>query len=445
MLFGCRHRLDAVQATIEPVRVHYDVTTLDNLGGVRVRVCVDGHAVRDLVPIRKSTASALRRSEVAGDVLDVDEGRIRLLRGKRNPCVEYEARFRSSWFDVRVENAVVVSQAQWLWRPHPYPAELEATIRFVLSDNEDVAVPWPQVDGVYRLDETALFTDGYAVFGEFDRIRLDHLGVRLEVARLAPVPAEEEVVRWLSRALGSAASIGSFPRDEILFVVAPVDLARDDVVFGMLRRGGGASILLVPSVNATREGLDADWVAVHELSHLWLPTFHPRDRWISEGIATYLQEVLRARCVQQSGNRSWERLLAGFERGRRSGTGRALAVEARDMNQTGAYHRVYWAGASFALEADVAIRRTSKAKRTLLDAIREAQPRWGTSARPVDARQFISALDPGEESLIDLASTYARRTGFPPLPFEDHELDRWLREIMAPAPEGCRFSEALVR
>jgi hypothetical protein len=93
------------------------------------------------------------------------------------------------------------------------------------------------------------------------------------------------------------------------------------------RRLVGPSILLLPASDATVGELESDWVAIHELSHLWMPRLYPGDRWLSEGIATYLQEVLRARCGLQSRTKAWTRIKEGFDRGRRSGTGRGVSAE----------------------------------------------------------------------------------------------------------------------
>jgi predicted metalloprotease with PDZ domain len=211
----------------------------------------------------------------------------------------------------------------------------------------------------------------------------------------------------------------------------------------MVRRGGGSSILLLPSPDATAAELEADWVAIHELSHLWLPPVQPSDRWISEGIATYLQEVLRARCGLQSRERAWTRLQEGFERGRRSGTGLQLASESRYMNRTGAYHRVYWAGAAFALETDVRLRENSNGQVTLLRAINDAQRVWGAEARPVGASVLLKTLQEasGASFIEGLGEKYAVSSDFPSMPYLDSPRYRGIRaQIMSSAADACGLS-----
>ncbi|MBW2381212.1 MAG: hypothetical protein JRG70_16980, partial [Deltaproteobacteria bacterium] len=343
------------------------MTISDNFGGAKVRVCLEGATVRALVPIGDSAGHELHGAWIQGDTLDISRGRIRLPQSLHASCVDYETRFGTPMLRANDSAAIIVSQAQWLWRPDPFPRELDTSIRFVLPADQQVSLPWPHSDAVYFPDDSAFFAGTFGVFGSFDRQAFSAAGTSIDVARLGARPSDEHIRRWLSRAVQATASAGDrFPRKHLHFIIAPQQDQEMAVVFGMVRRGGGSSVLLLSSPDATVEQLEADWVAVHELSHLWLPPLYSKDRWISEGVATYLQEVLRARCGFQTSERAWTRLQAGFERGRRSGTGRRLASESRNMNRTGAYHRVYWAGAAFALEADVRLRKSSKGEMTLL-------------------------------------------------------------------------------
>ena len=215
------------------------------------------------------------------------------------------------------------------------------------------------------------------------------------------------------------------------------------MLFGMVRRGGGASVLLIPSMRATSAGLGSDWVAVHELSHLWLPRMVAEDRWLSEGIATYLQEVLRARCGRQSSERAWSRLRDGFERGRRSGTGRRLVAESSAMNRTGAYFRVYWAGAAFALETDVRLRQESAGEMSLLRAIDRAYGSW-PEARPLRATVFLEALEraSGSSFIRELGQRYAEQADFPDVSYADSSEYRDVRaQITARVDGACAVSD----
>jgi hypothetical protein len=444
-LLGCSHVPETPGPTeLNRATAHYTVTIFDNFGGAKVRVCLKGATVRELVPIGDSSGRELSGAWIDGETLDTARGRIRLRQPSRVSCVDYETRFGSPMFRASESAAIIVSQTQWLWRPDPFPPELDASVRFVLPGGGQASLPWPSSDATYFPEESAFFISAFGAFGSFDRQTFSVAGTNVDITRLGPSPPDDDIRRWIGRAMQATASVGDrFPRDQVHFLIAPVQSQGKQVVFGMVRRGGGSSILLVPSPDASVEQLEADWVAVHELSHLWLPPLRSKDRWISEGIATYLQEVLRARCGLQSSERAWMRLEEGFARGRRSGTGRQLASESRNMNRTGAYHRVYWAGTAFALEVDVRLRKDSNGEMTLLRAISGAQRVWGTEARPVAASVVLNALQDasGAEFIEGLGEKYAKRSDFPGVGYVDSPEYRQVRaQITSRADHACGIS-----
>ncbi|MGB3052421.1 MAG: hypothetical protein WBB42_15580 [Polyangiales bacterium] len=391
-----------------------------------------------------SAARRLRGAWIDGIPLETRDGRIRLSQQIQPACVEYETRFERSRFRLGDSSAVVLSQTQWLWRPEPFPTEVSTSVRFALPGDGQVSLSWPQSNGAYQPNRNAFFVETFGVFGVFDRQAFSVANTRVEVARLGATPLDGDVRRWLTRAVQTTASVGGrFPGDRLQFVIVPVDDAGVEVAFGMVRRGGGSSILLLPSVDAEVADLEADWVAIHELSHFWLPRLHAKDRWLSEGIATYLQEVLRARCGLQSSDRTWRRLREGFERGRRSGSGRPLSDESRSMNRTGAYQRVYWAGTAFALETDLRLRRRSHGESSLLTVLSDAQREWQEEGGLVSASRVLAALEQasGADFIEALGERYAASSDFPDTSYVDSPEYGDLRaQISAPAHGGCTLS-----
>jgi len=443
---GCVH-VASVPAALEGTpRARYTVTIFDNFDGARVHACFDGFAPSYLASMDADAARSPTRAWSEHGVLHVHEMRIDLPTSTKGVCVSYETRFVDEVFRTRDSRAVVVSQAQWLWRPEPFPSDLDASVSIALSSGARASLPWAHDGTVYYLGRGAFYRDAYNVFGVFSEESFAVAGTSVRVARLGPWPVYEVTRQWLTRAIGAVASVGhELPVERLHFVIVPVDgdgMSRP-VAFGMVRRGGGVSVLLIPSSTATVRQLEADWVTIHELSHLWLPRLHRKDRWLSEGIATYLQEVLRARCGLQSAKISWDRIRDGLERGRRSGTGRILTSESRDMNRTGAYYRVYWAGTAFALEADLRLRRESAGEMTLLRALELARPRLSTLPGVVDAEEVLAVLDEvsGSDFLVEVAARYASSARFPTTrPLDDPATKPILREIMKPEPDRCVLS-----
>ena len=113
----------------------------------------------------------------------------------------------------------------------------------------------------------------------------------------------------------------------------------------------------------TAAELMADWVLVHEMTHLALPDTGETHAWLSEGLATYVEGVARV----QAGNRSeldvWSEELSSMPRG--------LPQEGdAGLDHTHTWGRTYWGGAMFCLMADVEIRRRTGNSRGLQDALR---------------------------------------------------------------------------
>ena len=420
----------------------YEVTLFDNFAGANVRACFTGFAPQTLVPIDESAARGLLSASVDDRALRTDDGEITLPKEVAAPCVEYAARFTGAMFVPISANAAVVSQSQWMWRPEPFPDRLRTTVRLQLPVEAEASLPFPKRGELYYPKQDAFFLAGYNVFGRFVSERMLVDGTVLEIARLEPQLSSDVVRRWLRRAVRVVGSFGDgFPRERLQVITVPVSYYGSPVAFGMVRRGGGASVLLLPSAGTELAALEADWVAIHEFSHLWFPRLYRRDRWLTEGFATYLQEILRARCGLQSEERAWERLVDGFGRGRRSGTGRTLVEETKAMNRTGAYYRVYWAGTAFALELDVRLRTNSNGSMTLLDAIAMGHRRWKTGPSLMEGREMLAILQEvsGADFLLELYERYASRAEFPDTSYAVSSSFQSIRQsITAPVPEACR-------
>jgi hypothetical protein len=175
--------------------------------------------------------------------------------------------------------------------------------------------------------------------------------------------AERQKLRcWLQSAGDSAAMLyGSLPRDTVRIVLERSDRARQAVPYAEVLRDDpqGARFWVNPVF-----GLDdflRDWTAVHELAHLYIPFPGDADLWLSEGLATYYQNVLRARAGVITAQQAWQNLYLGFVRGQRDTrmAGLSLAQLSPQMRQTQSYLRVYWSGAAFFLQMDSMLRQQS--------------------------------------------------------------------------------------
>jgi predicted metalloprotease with PDZ domain len=157
---------------------------------------------------------------------------------------------------------------------------------------------------------------------------------------------------------------------------------------------------------------------VHELSHLLHPVIDGPDRWLSEGLASYYQNVLRARAGLRSAQWSWDALHAGFERGiRGTARGRSLAEVSETMMRDHSFMRVYWSGAAIALLADVELRRRSGGAQSLDTALAALGDCCLPADRSWSARELMQQLDRLTDTtvFIQLYRKYIDSDDFPDL------------------------------
>lgn len=245
-------------------------------------------------------------------------------------------------------------------------------------------------------------------------IRAGDTRLRVRIENPPDAARVVQLRRWIGECANAAlTSSGRFPlRDALVRIRLVPRRGRDSspVPWGQTRRDDGVSVLLYVRDDATYQELRDDWTAVHELSHLMHPYLGDDGRWLAEGLASYYQNVSRARAGLLDGDEAWRRIEAGFQRGRKVGAGARMDQIGRNRGST---MRVYWAGAAFWLDADLALRRE---QRTDLDRVLAAYARCcldsNTQLEPED---FVAALDRagGNGVLARLYRRYAAMQDFP--------------------------------
>jgi hypothetical protein len=112
----------------------------------------------------------------------------------------------------------------------------------------------------------------------------------------------------------------------------------------------------------------------------------------------------------QSAESAWAELVSGFSRGEGNGNGLTLAEESARMRQTHSYLHVYWSGAMFMLEADVALRERGS---SLDQAIARGAQTWRGDLSAYGCERICAMWDGGLEVLEPLIAAYLARTSFP--------------------------------
>lgn len=172
---------------------------------------------------------------------------------------------------------------------------------------------------------------------------------------------EKSLLRlWLDHAASSASLInGTFPRVKTNILIQRSNRGTGPVPWAHTIRHTepqGVSFHVNPKLGLA--ALKADWTATHEFSHLFLPYPGQADIWISEGFASYYQNVLMMRKGTLDQQQGWQKIVDGFGRGEADPNQNiSLQQASREMRQRRAFKRVYWSGALYFLEADLALRQ----------------------------------------------------------------------------------------
>jgi hypothetical protein len=390
------------QKSALPERWHYEVRVNEALTRLEVMLCFAGAVAQELRAGRDGASEHLTEarwvSPGAVRKLSLRDGRVQLASNERDACVAYSVRLdETGGMDGlvrRVGDDVIASPNAWLWRPERRSVDARATLRVTMPAGLSALLPWPAHEGLYSLTSQAFRFDSYAAFGRFAPLRVVHAGVPIEAALLGePLPlSPDAVAHWLRSAVDTVSIGGRFPAERLQVLAVVSGAGSDPVHFGMVARGGSGSVMLFVSESAREATLVSDWVLAHELSHLWFPFIDRDHAWLSEGLATYLQEVLRARGGVISGEDALTGLAQGMRSARDEGTGRDMRSESRDMHDTYAYRSVYWAGAAFFLIADVQLREKSGGKVTL-ESLLAALRAQDSYDRTWTAEQVLRRMD----------------------------------------------------
>ena len=141
----------------------------------------------------------------------------------------------------------------------------------------------------------------------------------------------------------------------------------------------------------------ADWTAPHEFSHLSIPFIRKKNKWFSEGYASYMQYqvMLRAGVVTKEDlpgkyAAKLQKIMPHYD-----SENNFLLVSEGLKNQNN-YPALYWGGACFFLQADSILR--AEKDMGLIDVVRQYQHQGRSSDKGLD--ELISSWDEISESHI---------------------------------------------
>ena len=259
-------------------------------------------------------------------------------------------------------------------------------------------------------------------------------------------PARVAVLQhWAVEAARATTSVaGRFPLDR-----ARVEIRQrrgrgsSPVPWGQTSRRGTVSVLLYVREGATLPELRGDWTAVHEFSHLFHPFLGREGRWMAEGLASYYQNVLRARAGLLAPADAWRKLDAGFGRGRRATTAVPLSSSSGHRGPM----RVYWAGAAYWLQADLALRLRGGSLDAVLARYARCCLEGNAQLSPLAFARALDRID-GHDLFERLYREYAAATRFPDLSASYAALGLDTRDgrlVFDDDPDKARLRAAVMR
>ncbi len=375
----------------------------DDLSGVKVKLCFDGRSPNRLY--RNAQAAEWSDGIFHSDTrLRVSErgGSIRLPALPDQACIHWRSNFHTALdkknyrLILQRGEDLVMSANLWFWKG---PRQRDLIVHVILPAGMSFSTPWALLGNTegytsYRPDNTPAQWESRVAVGRFELQIIDVPGAQIRLATLGNLSVEqhEKFRIWIKESVLAVASVfGSFPQPQPQVLVIPIGQRREATQGARISRGGGLSALLLVDENRPLEEFTADWTATHEFSHMLFPYISSRDRWLSEGLASYYQNVLRARNGRLTETQAWQKLYEGFQRGEKSTHGGTLAQATRDGWRS--TMRVYWSGAALMLQADMQLRESSGGRQSLDTALQSLSHCCMENGRTWRAREMFKQLD----------------------------------------------------
>lgn len=306
---------------------------------------------------------------------------------------------RGDWGFEERQRIVMAPLVRWLVRPEDRRAR--GRLRIDFDGGKGFELVSGVTDGrINHIETDLMMIDGpHVVLGDFAHRTIELPGGRIDVA-IGPGPhgvTEDDIVAWVREgALDVTSLLGRLPLPRLQIIVGqggPYAIG-SAVTMGM----GGASIFVVVGERTRKADLLRDWVMTHEMLHVALPNLGFRQRWMEEGLSTYLEPLLRARRGRYDAAQMWGEFLRAMPQG--------LPKEGdAGLDRTASWGRTYWGGALFWFQVDLDIRRRTDGRRSLDDVLRAVMNNGGNVAVRWDLARLGSMAESATGTTV-LRDTY---------------------------------------
>jgi hypothetical protein len=294
---------------------------------------------------------------------------------------------RGDWGFEEKQGIIMAPLIRWLVRPEDRQAR--GRLRLDFNGGRNFELVSGGIDGrVDRIDTDLLVMNGpHVVLGSFTHKSLEVSGARIDIALGSGSRGvtDDDVVRWIREgAQDVVALLGRFPISRLQVIVGrggPYAIG-SAVTMGM----GGASIFVVVGERAGKADLVRDWVMTHEMLHVAFPNMGLGQRWMEEGLSTYMEPLLRARRGRHPPEKMWAEFVRAMPQG--------LPKDGdQGLDRTATWGRRYWGGAMFWLHVDLEIRRRTEGTKSLDDVLRAVFAAGGNVALRWDVSRLAQVAE----------------------------------------------------
>ena len=269
-----------------------------------------------------------------------------------------EASYNSA---LRIGRSVMLSPESWILKPNA-TGNPALGFRFHARDGADIATTMTEEDGFYRLASNEIDYDVPIAFGKFLRRDVAVPQGRIDLVVLdRPMAANLDALAiWVGDTAQAVAGYwGRFPARQAMLMVIPID--GGSIRYGRVESDHAIGVMAQIGADEKPRALYDEWVLVHEFTHIGSPFIRDTGAWLNEGIATYVEPIVRYRAGWRSKDSVWQEWLKNMPRG--------LQAMGPTGLQNASRGGVYWGGGLFMLMSDIAIHQATGNKMGLQDCL----------------------------------------------------------------------------
>lgn len=381
-------------------------------------------------------------------VIRVDTATVRIIGASGDFTIRYRVRDiehldQSPWFGLTdIEPGFVFANTVAVFGYPDGYKDVPHTVRYVPPQRWRVSVGLDPIDStrnLYRAADYDELVDAPIQMGDFQRVEFSVNGIPHIITIIAPQKLTNEQLSDVRRVADTVVRtvsgfFGDMPYKRYVFQLFLVGLTTD-YSFGALEHRNSSSYRM-PVTSAMNGAFGLAGVFAHEYWHIWSPKrihvhqlgpfdyqnpLRTKSIWFAEGLTEYYAQVLLSRAgipTDDRGNRSYLEGVFDATYGRRQSRSMAdLSMHSGEITMA-QFIAFYSKGPVIGILLDAAIRKRTGYRKSLDDAMRYMNDRYGREGRSFSDDEIITIIEESTGAkLTDFYTSYI--DGVEPLPFDE--------------------------